>query len=79
MRQSFVNDLSAHDQGASIRALWKPLLILHSPQDMIVGIDNATAIYKVALHPKSFISLDGAEHLLTDRRDADFVTTMIGA
>lgn len=79
MRQSFVDDLSAHDQGARIRALRKPLLILHSPQDTIVGIDNATAIYKAALHPKSFISLDGADHLLTDRRDADFVATMIAA
>lgn len=79
MRQSFVDDLSSHDQGVRIRALRKPLLILHSPQDTIVGIDNATAIYTAALHPKSFVSLDGADHLLTDRRDADFVATMIAA
>lgn len=77
LRQSFVDDLAAHDQGARIRALRRPLLILHSPQDAIVGLDNATAIYKAALHPKSFISLDGADHLLTDRRDAEFVATMI--
>ena len=55
------------------------MLILHSPQDSIVGIDNATAIYKAALHPKSFISLDGADHLLTDRQDAEFVATIIAA
>ena len=79
LRQSFVDDLASHDQGARIRALRKPLLILHSPQDSIVGIDNAAAIYEAALHPKSFISLDGADHLLTDRRDADFVATMIAA
>ena len=79
MRQSFVDDLAFHDQGARIRALGKPLLILHSPQDTIVGIDNATAIYTAARHPKSFISLDGADHLLTDRRDAGFVATMIAA
>lgn len=79
LRQSFVDDLSSHDQAARIRALRKPLLILHSPQDSIVGIDNATAIYKAALHPKSFVSLDGADHLLTDKRDADFVATMIAA
>ncbi|MGY1409815.1 MULTISPECIES: bifunctional alpha/beta hydrolase/OsmC family protein [unclassified Luteimonas] len=79
LRQSFVDDLAAHDQRARIRALRKPLLILHSPQDSIVGIDNATAIYKAALHPKNFISLDGADHLLTDRRDADFAATMIAA
>ena len=77
LRRSFVDDLASHDQGARIRALRKPLLILHSPQDTIVGIDNATAIYKAALHPKSFISLDGADHLLTDRGDADFAASMI--
>lgn len=77
LRQSFVDDLASHDQGERIRALRKPLLILHSPQDSIVGIDNATAIYKAALHPKSFISLDGADHLLTDRQDAAFVANLI--
>jgi len=79
LRQSFVDDLASHDQGERIRALRKPLLILHSPQDSIVGIDNATAIYKAALHPKSFISLDGADHLLTDRQDAEFAATIIAA
>lgn len=79
LRQSFVDDLASHDQGERIRALRKPLLILHSPQDATVGIDNATAIYKAALHPKSFISLDGADHLLTNRRDAEFAATMIAA
>ena len=79
LRQSFVDDLASHDQGERIRALRKPLLILHSPQDAIVGIDNATAIYQAALHPKSFISLDGADHLLTDREDAEFAATMIAA
>lgn len=79
LRQSFVDDLASHDQGERIRALRKPLLILHSPQDTIVGIDNATAIYQAALHPKSFISLDGADHLLTDREDAEFAATIIAA
>ncbi|HWK54667.1 MAG TPA: bifunctional alpha/beta hydrolase/OsmC family protein [Hyphomicrobiales bacterium] len=79
LRRSFVDDLASHDQAARIHALRKPLLILHSPQDEIVGIDNATAIYQAALHPKSFVSLDGADHLLTDRKDSDFAATIIAA
>lgn len=79
LRQSFVDDLASHDQGERIRALGKPLLILHSPQDAIVDIGNATEIFKAALHPKSFISLAGADHLLTDRRDAEFVAAVIAA
>ena len=79
LRRSFVEDLASHDQGERIRALRKPLLILHSPHDTTVGIDNATAIYQAALHPKSFVSLDGADHLLTDRKDAEFSATIIAA
>jgi fermentation-respiration switch protein FrsA (DUF1100 family) len=79
LRQSFVEDLASHDQGQRIRALRKPLLILHSPQDSVVGLESATAIFTAALHPKSFISLDGADHLLTDPKDAEFVATIIAA
>lgn len=79
LRRSFIDDLASHDQAERIRALRKPLLILHSPQDQIVSIDNATAIYRAAFHPKSFVSLDGADHLLTDRKDSDFAATMIAA
>ena len=79
LRRSFIDDLAAHDQGERIRALRKPLLILHSPQDATVGIDNATAIYQAARHPKSFVSLDGADHLLTDRKDAEFAAAIIAA
>lgn len=79
LRQSFVDDLASHDQGERIRALGRPLLILHSPRDTIVGIDNATKIFMAAMHPKSFISLAGADHLLTDRRDAEFAATVIAA
>lgn len=79
MRLSFLDDLATHDLAGRVRALRKPLLILHSPQDEIVGIDNAAAIYQAAFHPKSFVSLDGADHLLTDRRDAEFAATLIAA
>ncbi|MEA1015620.1 alpha/beta fold hydrolase [Sphingosinicella sp. LY1275] len=79
LRRSFLDDLAAHDQAERIRALGKPLLILHSPQDATVGIDNATAIYRAARHPRSFVALDGADHLLTDRRDAEFAAAIIAA
>lgn len=79
LRRSFIDDLASHDQAERIRRLRKPLLILHSPQDAIVGIDNATAIYRAAFHPKSFVSLDDADHLLTNREDSDFAATIIAA
>lgn len=79
LRRSFIDDLAAHDQGERIRALGRPLLILHSPRDATVGIDNASAIYRAARHPKSFVSLDGANHLLTDRKDAEFAAGIIAA
>lgn len=79
MRRSFIDDLRRHDHGKRIAELRKPLLILHSPQDKTVGIENAGAIFQAAFHPKSFISLDGADHLLTGREDADFVASVISA
>ena len=56
-----------------IAALGRPLLVLHSPQDQIVGVDNARAIFDAARHPKSFVALYGADHLLTQPADAEFV------
>ena len=79
LRRSFIDDLASHDQSERIRALGRPLLILHSPQDATVGIDNASAIYRAARHPKSFVSLDGADHLLTNRTDAEFAAAIIAA
>lgn len=79
MRRGFIDDLRDQDQAARIRALGKPLLILHSPRDETVGLDNAGAIFQAARHPKSFVSLDGADHLLTRREDAAFVASIIAA
>lgn len=73
IRRSFIEDLQAQDQEARIAGLRRALLILHSPKDEVVGIDNATRIFVAARHPKSFVSLDGADHLLTDARAADYV------
>lgn len=73
-----IDDLSAIDLEPKIRDLGLPLLILHSPADSIVDIDHARRIYKAARHPKSFVSLDGADHLLLENpADARFVGELI--
>lgn len=79
VRREFVQNLREQDQGARLVALKRPLLLLHSPIDQIVGIENVTSMYLAAKHPKSFVSLDGADHLLTNARDADFAADMIAA
>ena len=73
----FVESLNGHNMEEVIGHIKKGLLIFHSPQDEIVGIENAAAIYKAAHHPKSFISLDGADHLLSNKDDAIYVGEMI--
>lgn len=79
VRRSFVADLRRHDLGGRIAGLNRPLLVLHAPRDATVGIENAGRIFGAAKHPKSFISLDDADHLLTRRADADYAATMIAA
>jgi uncharacterized OsmC-like protein/fermentation-respiration switch protein FrsA (DUF1100 family) len=79
VRRSFVEDLATHDLTARIKALRRPLLILHAPQDRVVAIDNATSIFRAARHPKSFVSLDEADHLLTRAEDAEYVATVVAA
>ena len=79
LRRDFVEDLRRQDQPARIAHLGKALLILHAPQDAIVGIDNARAIFDAARHPKSFVALDGADHLLTRPGDAEFVADILAA
>jgi putative redox protein len=63
----------------AIGGLGRPLLIFHSPVDRTVGIDNAAKIYQAARHPKSFVSLDGADHLLLDEADSLFVGSVLAA
>ena len=77
--KQFLDDVREQDQGPRIAALGRPLLLLHSPSDKVVGIDNATRIFVTAHHPKSFVSLDGADHLLSKSRDADFAADVIAA
>ena len=75
----FVEDFKKIELPEVIRSLKKPLLVMHAPFDKIVGIENAQEIYHHALHPKSFISLDQADHLLTNKADASYAGNVIGA
>lgn len=78
INQEFVDDFSKTNLPEITKNLRKPLLIMHAPFDAIVGIENAEKLYQNAHHPKSFISLDGADHLLSNSRDSMYVGNMIG-
>jgi putative redox protein len=77
--RQFLDDIEEHRLEGRIKALGKALLVFHGPRDEVVGIDNATKIFAAARHPKSFISLDDADHLLTKREDAIYVADVIAA
>lgn len=79
VRREFLDDISAQPQGERLRRLDAALLVMHAPTDKIVGIDNAREIFDNARHPKSFVSLDDADHLLSRRGDAAYAATVIGA
>ncbi|OFA03039.1 S9 family peptidase [Duganella sp. HH101] len=79
IKQQFVEDAGGHNLKGRIAALKRALLVMHAPGDDTVGISNAMEIFTAAKHPKSFISLDSADHLLTDRDDAVYVANLIAA
>lgn len=79
IKKQFLDDLEQRTLSATVKNLHKPLLIMHSPQDRIVGIKNAEEIYKAARHPKSFIALDGADHLLMHQDDSNYVGDVISS
>lgn len=79
IKRQFVEDVRGANVRDAAAALGRPLLVLHSPLDDIVGIDNATGLFVAAKHPKSFVSLDTADHLLTREADALFAADMIAA
>ena len=79
IRRQFLEDLERHDPSKTIGALGKALLILHSPRDTVVPIDNAAKIFTAAKHPKSFVSLDPADHLLTASEDAAYTAEVLAA
>lgn len=75
----FVRDIAARQLDERIGALKRALLVIHAPRDATVSIDNAGLIFQAAKHPKSFLSLDDGDHLLTRREDTDYVATTIAA
>ncbi|WP_435198584.1 alpha/beta hydrolase [Janibacter sp. GS2] len=75
--REFLEDVRSVDIDSAAARLDRALLVMHSPHDQVVGLANAEAIYRAARHPKSFISLDGADHLLTGARDAARVAHLI--
>ena len=77
IKNQFLEDISEKNMKEILENMRKPLLVMHSPQDTIVGIKNASEIYKYAMHPKSFISLDGADHLLSDKKDSAYTGNVI--
>lgn len=77
LRKQFLEDIGQRDAHQVIKELDKALLIMHSPQYMIVGIENAAEIYDAAMHPKSFITLDGTDHLMTEAADSTYVGSII--
>jgi putative redox protein len=79
IRRQFVDDLREHVITERVATMKRALLVMHSPVDNTVSIEHASEIFRAARHPKSFVSLDGADHLLTDRDDAAFAAAMIGA
>jgi len=79
IKKQFIDDLENNDLPKTISELKKPLIVFHSPQDEIVDIKNAEKIYTSAHHPKSYVSLDRADHLLTNKRDATYVGEVIAS
>ncbi len=77
--RQFLDDIEETKLAAAIGALKKALLVLHAPLDDVVGIDNASRIFAAARHPKSFVSLDDADHLLSRRPDAEYAAEVLAA
>ncbi|MFZ3310827.1 MAG: bifunctional alpha/beta hydrolase/OsmC family protein [Xanthobacteraceae bacterium] len=79
VRRSFLEDINQQNLGEHVGRLHKALLVFHSPTDDTVGIDNASHIFTTAKHPKSFISLAGADHLISKASDAAYVARVIAS
>jgi uncharacterized OsmC-like protein/pimeloyl-ACP methyl ester carboxylesterase len=77
--RDFLDDIGGARLDADIAGLRKALLVLHSPVDTTVGIDNAAQIFQAAKHPKSFVTLDHADHMLSQPADAEYAAQVIAA
>jgi len=79
LRREFLDDVAGQPQAQHIQELRRALLVLHAPGDKVVGVDNARRIFEQARHPKSFVSLDDADHLLSREVDARYAAGIIAA
>ena len=79
IKKQFLEDIETHKLESAIGELRKALMVFHAPRDATVGIDNASRIFLAAKHPKSFVSLDDADHLLSRREDAVYVADVLAA
>lgn len=79
IRKQFLDDLEQQNVRQKVEGLKKALLVFHAPRDLTVGVENAAAIFQAAKHPKSFVSLDDADHLLSRQADAVYVADVLSA
>ncbi len=77
--KDFLDDIQEQELTPAIHGLHAALLVMHAPRDQIVGIDNASEIFKAARHPKSFITLGDADHMISRAEDAEYAATVIAA
>ncbi|MEE8158822.1 MAG: prolyl oligopeptidase family serine peptidase [Dehalococcoidia bacterium] len=79
IKKQFLEDINEQNMTQNVAGLGKALLVFHSPNDEIVRPENADKIYQAARHPKSLVSLDDADHLLTRKEDAEYVAVVLSA
>lgn len=79
IKKQFLDDIRSKNMFKILKELRKPILILHSPQDTVVEIENAAKIYHASYHPKSFVTLDGADHMLSNKNDAAYAGSLIAS
>lgn len=79
VRRQMLDDLQQHRLRDHVAALGRPLMVLHAPEDQVVPAEAARQLFAAARHPKSFVSLDTADHLVSDPRDGDWVAGMLAA
>ena len=79
IKKHFLDDIDEKNMTPAVQKMKNSLLVMHSPQDTTVGVENAAHIYQAARHPKSFISLDDADHLLTKKEDSIYTGEIIAA
>ena len=77
IRRQFLDDIAGATLGEALGRLGRALLVLHAPRDEVVGIENAAEIFQAARHPKSFVTLDDADHLITREADAEYAAEVI--